>query len=904
MTSTFDRLGSALADRYRVDRELGAGGMATVYLAHDLRHERDVAIKVLHPDLGAALGAERFLSEIKTTAKLQHPHILPLLDSGAADGLLYYVMPYVRGETLRSRLEREKQLPIADAVRIAREVAGALDHAHKQGIIHRDIKPENILLQDGSALVADFGIALAVQQAGTQRLTQTGLSLGTPQYMSPEQAMGEKGIDARSDIYALGAVTYEMLVGDAPFTGSSVQAIVARILSERPTALATLRDTVPAAVEHAVLTALAKLPADRWPSAAAFADALMAPSATAAGANAPAGTRAARRRAPIMLALGAAIIAGAAFAGGRATRDAASSASPPAMQLSVELPDSLELVPVVGDRMALSPDGRQLALVGRIGTAAERAGIYVRRLNQLEARLVPGSRNGIAPRFSADGAKLAFVDRDSGFLTVADLAAGTVARVGDLHDRYATGNWGDGGRLYMGARGISRVDVSTGAVQALSIVDRTQEVITHEHPVPLPGARFIAFVRTRRPTVDLQRRDIALLEVATGKITLLTKGIGVRYADGILYVVRANGELAAAPFDPTKPTLAASMRVLATDVAVGDGGGIDLTVANNGTLLYVPRTAGDGTSQVVWVDRAGHITPVDSQWKGDIHSVALSPDGRRIAASIARGNREDVWVKTLGAPPVLLTVDSGLNRFVQWSADGSRVLYVDQSKAPFALLSKAADGTGTATTVVHEARSLSTGIMTPDGKRYLVRTSSAAPGNGDILVATVGDSAVTPLIATEEDERHPTVSSDGKWLAYKLGNSTGPGDLIVRSFPDISGGSWSIPRAATGGFDDPVFSRRTRELFFIDGAFRMSALEYSDGAGFQIGRITPLFTLPDDIRRNQSGQRFDVSPDGRFLMIRFVDELSPGHSRRRPPLRYVTGLGEQLRKASTQGTPQ
>jgi serine/threonine-protein kinase len=214
--TTSDRLTSALGGRYRIERELGAGGMATVYLARDLKHDRDVAIKVLHPDLGAALGGERFLSEIRTTARLQHPHILPLLDSGDADGLLYYVMPLVTGETLRARLERERQLPIADAVRIAREVASALDYAHRQQVIHRDIKPENILLHDGQAIVADFGIALAVQTAGGQRMTQTGLSLGTPQYMSPEQAMGERSIDARSDIYALGAVAYEMLTGDPP----------------------------------------------------------------------------------------------------------------------------------------------------------------------------------------------------------------------------------------------------------------------------------------------------------------------------------------------------------------------------------------------------------------------------------------------------------------------------------------------------------------------------------------------------------------------------------------------------------------------------------------------------------------------------------------------------------------
>jgi len=238
-----------------VQRELGAGGMATVYLAHDLKHERDVAIKVLHPDLGAALGGERFLTEIRTTARLQHPHILPLLDSGEADGLLYYVMPLVTGETLRARLERERQLPIADAVRIAREVASALDYAHRQSVIHRDIKPENILLHDGQAIVADFGIALAVQSAGGQRMTQTGLSLGTPQYMSPEQAMGERAIDARTDVYALGAVTYEMLTGNPPFTGSTVQAIVARVLTDRPSPIRTTRDTVPTQVEAAVMTA-------------------------------------------------------------------------------------------------------------------------------------------------------------------------------------------------------------------------------------------------------------------------------------------------------------------------------------------------------------------------------------------------------------------------------------------------------------------------------------------------------------------------------------------------------------------------------------------------------------------------------------------------------------------------
>jgi serine/threonine-protein kinase len=273
-TAPVDQLRSALADRYRLERELGQGGMATVYLAHDLRHERKVAIKVLRPELAAVIGAERFVREIRTVAALQHPHILGLIDSGEVSGTAYYVMPFVEGESLRDRLVREKQLPIGDAVRIAKEVASALDYAHRHGVIHRDIKPENILLHDGQALVADFGIALAVSQAGGTRMTETGMSLGTPHYMSPEQAMGEREITARSDVYALGCVTYEMLTGDPPFTGSTAQAIVAKVMTDEPMPPRRHRKTVPESVEAAVLTALEKLPADRFPSAAAFAEAL------------------------------------------------------------------------------------------------------------------------------------------------------------------------------------------------------------------------------------------------------------------------------------------------------------------------------------------------------------------------------------------------------------------------------------------------------------------------------------------------------------------------------------------------------------------------------------------------------------------------------------------------------
>ena len=295
MDDLLERLRAALADRYTIERELGRGGMATVYLARDLKHERLVAVKVLRPELAAALGAERFLREIKITANLNHPHVLPLLDSGSVEeqpstlppdrptAFLYYVMPYVEGESLRDRLNRDKQLPIADALKIASEVADALGSAHRHNCVHRDIKPENVLLQEGHAVVADFGVARAIEQAEETRLTETGISIGTPAYLSPEQAAGERDLDGRSDIYALGCVLYEMLAGQPPFTGPTIESIVRQHLAAEPQSVTMVRPTVPSEVDAAVSKALAKAPADRFQTAEELVAALSVTSGTSSG---------------------------------------------------------------------------------------------------------------------------------------------------------------------------------------------------------------------------------------------------------------------------------------------------------------------------------------------------------------------------------------------------------------------------------------------------------------------------------------------------------------------------------------------------------------------------------------------------------------------------------------------
>ena len=863
------RLQTALADRYRLEREIGAGGMATVYLANDLRHSRRVAVKVLRPELAAVIGAERFLAEIKLTANLQHPHILPLFDSGESDSFLFYVMPFVEGETLRDRLNREKQLPVADAVRIAVEAASALDYAHRHGVVHRDIKPENILLHDGRALIADFGIALAASKASGARMTETGMSLGTPQYMSPEQAMGEREITARSDVYALGAVLYEMLTGDPPFSGSTAQAIVARVLTETPRPILPQRHTIPPHLEAAVLTALEKLPADRFATAAEFAQALTdrsyGPTATV-----PVSTLRARRRWPASTLVAAAIAlvaAGLALWGWLRPGPVAH-----LTQFSLALrPNQTMQQPAVtgGGRIALSPDGR--ALVYR-GLAEGGNRLWLRRLDQLDGTPIAGTEGASSPFFSPDGQRIGFL-KDGTLVRIASLAGAPTVTLYDKANS-TSADWGADGYIYFEVdSGISRMRAGGGSVEPVFQISPERKEIATEWPVVLPGAAGLLF-RLRHVGQGPTDFEIMAMPLPRGPARSLVRGIYARYAQRQLLVVTSDGKLIAYPFDPKKLELTGPPVALIEGIGVRNGGfNVDLALAGNGTLAYT--TGGTlGSRRAVWVSREGLATPVDPEWdpQGVLASATLAPDGKAIAVALLRDSGRDIWVKRLpNGPFSRLTFGDTASGRPSWSADGRDVLYIsDRSGSGVGgVYARRSDGTGTARRLVPSDLDFGQVVAPRDGRWLLLRTGG---GNPDILGLKSGDSTLVPLVASSAAELFPARSPDGRWLAY-ASNESGQPEVYVRPFPETSAAKWQV---STAGGSEPVWSSTGRELLYINGKSEMVSAEIPPGGTFSVGRQRILFSV-SQLYRAGPVPSFALSPDNkRFLMLREGETGQPG----------------------------
>ncbi|HEX3235987.1 MAG TPA: protein kinase [Gemmatimonadales bacterium] len=878
MPELLGRLQSALTDRYRLEREIGAGGMATVYLAEDVRHDRRVALKVLRPELAAVIGAERFLAEIKLTANLQHPHILPLFDSGEADSYLFYVMPFIQGETLRDRLTREKQLPVADAVRIAGEVASALDYAHRQGVVHRDIKPENILIHDGQALVADFGIALAASKASGARMTETGMSLGTPHYMSPEQAMGEREITARSDVYALGAILYEMLTGEPPFTGNTAQAVVARVLTENPRPLTTQRHTIPRHVEAAVLTALEKLPADRFNTAAEFAEALKDRTYTSTvsleAAAGPAGPAAGKRRRwnRATLALIAATAAASVAALWGWLRPARAE---PLSQFSLALRTTEALQPAAnsgGGRIALSPDGRQMVYSGP-GEGGSR--LWLRRIDQLSATPISGTEGGSSPFFSPDGRRLGFI-KGGTVVRIASLEGAPTVTLTDKANTTA-GDWGSDGYVYFEVdSGLARMRPTGGAIEPVFTFSAARNEVGTEWPCILPDAKGMLF-RMRHAGQGPADWDIMAMALPHGPAHVLTHGVFARYAPtGHLLVVTSDGKLIAIPFDPKKLVMTGSPVALIEGIGVRVGGfNVDLALSATGTLVYT--TGGALVSRRgYWVTRDGVSSPVDAAWdpQGIIDGIALSPDGKTVAVGLVRSGRTDVWVKQLPTGPFsrITFGDTSAVRPV-WSPDGREVFYISDRAgsgvgAPYA---HRADGTGAARPLVRTKLEIGQVVPSRDGRWLVLRTSATSAG-GDLLGVKNGDTTMAPLVATPAVEFYPALSPDGHWLAY-ASNESGTMEIYVRPFPETSTAKWQV---STAGGAEPVWANSGRELFYINGKSELVAAEIRPAAPFSVGEQHVLFSMAPFVRFG-SYPSYAVTPDDRrFLMVREGDASQQG----------------------------
>jgi Tol biopolymer transport system component len=730
--------------------------MATVYLARDLRHERQVAIKVLRPDLAAVIGAERFLREIRTIAHLQHPHILGLIDSGEVGGTAYYVMPFVEGESLRDRLRREKQLPVADAVRIATEIAAALGYAHRHGVIHRDIKPENVLLHDGAALVADFGIALAITTAGASRMTETGMSLGTPHYMSPEQAMGEREITARSDVYALGVVTYEMLVGEPPFTGPTAQAIIAKVLTDEPRPPTGQRKTVPPAIEAAVLTALAKLPADRFGSAAEFAAALTAPPPLkpAHSSVRPSRTLLAA------VAFGALVVGagvGALVAGRRGETTPSFGAA-----FKVTYEPSMEVHP------ALSPDGRFLAYAG--GNPLHTR-VYVRQVSGGRPTLLTADSTAVevSPSWSPDGSRILFASQHGLFSVSA--AGGTPRQEAPAR---AAGpiiwsQWSRDGQTaaYVVADSIF-LKPAGGAPRFLA----TSTSVTGCHWSP-DGTHLVCasgnayFLMVGALFGNLAPSWIELFDVRNGARTVLTDSTGINHSP----IWSPDGRFIYYVSDREGPT----------------------------DIYRIPAAGGRATPQRLTVGLGAQ-------------SLSLTADGRHLAYNVYRtvGN---VWSLPFGPRPMSLRDAVQVTRGNQSaenpsvSADG-KLVYYDSDLSGTSQIYRVPAAGGEQERVTTDNHQDFAPAPSPDG--HTVAFHSTRTGSRDVYLLSLDDGALTPLTDTPDQEVLPRWSPDGRTLAWGLIGVTG-GIRLARRGQD---GAFGKPVERLGWGISPSFSPDGRWIAF------------------------------------------------------------------------------------------
>ncbi|MFB3110397.1 MAG: protein kinase, partial [Gemmatimonadales bacterium] len=765
------------------------------------------------------------------------------------------VMPYVEGESLRDKLNRDKQLGVDETVEIAKGVAAALDYAHRQGVIHRDIKPENILIHDGQPVVADFGIALAVSQAGGTRITETGLSLGTPHYMSPEQATADRELDARSDVYSLACVTYEMLTGDPPHTGSTVQAIIASVMTEEPRRVTQRRKTVPAHVEAAVHKALEKLPADRFASAGAFTEAMLqrglAPASGKAvpqlGSPAPARTRGYRavwmRAATLAIGIGM----------GLAIASAVRRPSPTRVQrFTLAFPeDQKPDAGIAGAIYSLLPDGS-----GIVYSAAAPDGVqlFLRRFDALEGTPIPGTETGFDPQVSPDGESVAFYAQSGGqqVVRMASLAGGTPFTVTDSLIYGST--WGPDGKLYgqhTGTRGLGRVPAAGGAVEVLTHPDSG---ISHRFVSVFPNGKGALFTIIQAELADYM---LGVVSFASGEVRELIEGFSGYYVPtGHIVFTRSDNRLYAASFDQDRMEVTGPALRMIDETAYSGFGLSGFEFSTDGTLMYEQDL---GTAaRLVWVDTLG-AELIAARDSADFEQVTLSPGDESIAVTVrAKSGNSDIWIYDLATGGKTRFTFEGNNDSPVWIGDS--ITYVSRrADAPPGLYRKPTDGSGPSQRLATPSRMfLPDHAWSRDG-RFVVFPARTADGQDfDLWYAEpAADTTTRPLFLANSHQAQASFSPDGQWLAY-LSRESGSNEVWVRAFrgPEQR---WQI---STGGGSRPTWAHSGRKIFFAAATRSLMVVDVTTTPTFSFGSPRELFANADYLAGAVG------KDDDRFLMVK------------------------------------
>jgi Tol biopolymer transport system component len=889
------RLTAALSDRYRIERELGEGGMATVYLAEDLKHNRKVAIKVLKPELAAVLGAERFVQEIATTAALQHPNILPLFDSGSADGFLFYVMPYVEGETLRARLDRETQLGVDDSVQLIREVADALEYAHEHGVVHRDIKPENILIHAGRPMVADFGIALAVSAAAGGRMTETGLSLGTPHYMSPEQATAEKTITNRSDVYSLASVLYEMLTGDPPHTGKVAQQIIAKIIAEEPAPVTKVRKSVPGNVAAAVGKALEKLPADRFESAKTFADALANPAfrhgeeGVRRGGAASTGVSA-RRWKVASFALGTvAVLAITVAVWAWSHRQPTAAPAPPMLLASPLGPgDSLGVTRIDAVKnygrpsrtaFAFLPDGRSLVYVGEGGR------LMLRPLDRDSAMAIPGIEHAESPFVSPHGRWVGYWA--DGHLRRVPVVGGPSSDIATIRREITGASWSRDDRIAVGVQGAGIVLLSPYSGAPPDTIGPTTAVL----PQFLPDGRSLVFTDLTAEFNGIATVD--WIPVDGGKPQVLIRdAMDARYVPTGHLIFARHGVLMGVRFDAASHTVSGAPFTVLPDVMQALG------ATNSGAVTGAAQVAFSPLGQLAWVtggtspeprreiveyDRQGRPRVLDGAGVHTFISIRLSPSGDRLAIT-AFGQHSMLEVYDLQRGTAQIVPTTWTQVFTAWSPDGRRIFTEASDADSTFLVSLQADGTGTPRRIgaVHPLSEdeYPAFISSRDSTLYAFKASDHR------LVGIDLDTGARHAVPNyPSGVVWPTLSPDGKWLAYgQVTPDTRQTEVYVSPWPKLD----RRGQVSDSGGGEPAWTRDGRELIYVQLSSvqlsstdtvgnRLYAVEMDHLPSGAPGRPHLLFTA--FLGNTTPLRSYDVSADGsHFYTVRFLPtQAAPAH---------------------------